>query len=88
MSKSFPVIIEQDEMGYFIVTCPVLEGCYSQGRTLKEAMENIREAIELCLEELDDVHVTVPLHNPLKRGTLRSALRQSGITLDGFLKYL
>lgn len=54
MANSFPVIIEQDETGYFVVTCPVLEGCYSQGKTLKEALENIREAIELCLEELDE----------------------------------
>ncbi|WP_242839627.1 type II toxin-antitoxin system HicB family antitoxin [Desulfofundulus thermocisternus] len=34
-----------------IVTCPVFEGCYSQGDTFEEAMHNIREAIELCLEE-------------------------------------
>lgn len=54
MAKTFPVLIEQDESGYFVVTCPVLEGCYSQGKTLKEAMVNIKEAIELCLEELDE----------------------------------
>ncbi|MCF6093045.1 type II toxin-antitoxin system HicB family antitoxin [Microaerobacter geothermalis] len=52
-TKTLPVLIEQDESGYFIVTCPVLKGCYTQGKTLKEAMDNIKEAIELCLEELD-----------------------------------
>lgn len=51
MAKNFPVIIEQDEDGKFIVTCPVFEGCYSQGDTFEDAMNNIREAIELCLEE-------------------------------------
>lgn len=54
MAKTFPVIVEQDEIGYFTVTCPILTGCYSQGKTLKEAMENIKEAIELCLEELSE----------------------------------
>ena len=51
MAKNFPVIIEQDEDGKFIVTCPVFEGCYRQGDTFEDAMNNIREAIELCREE-------------------------------------
>lgn len=54
MAKAFPVIFEQDENGYFVVSCPILKGCYSQGKTLKEATENIKEAIELCLEELSE----------------------------------
>lgn len=35
-----------------------------------------------------DHHITIPLHDPLKRGTLRSAIRQAGMTVDEFLKYL
>lgn len=54
MAKTLPVVIEQDETGYFVVTCPLFEGCYSQGKTLKEAMENIKEAIQLCMEELNE----------------------------------
>lgn len=46
----FPVVIRPGEDGYFVVECPVLPGCLSQGRTEKEALENIREAIELWLE--------------------------------------
>src|SRR5690625_678195 len=46
------VSYEQDEDGYFIATCSDFDGCYSQGKTLLEATENIREAIELCLEGL------------------------------------
>jgi predicted RNase H-like HicB family nuclease len=51
MKKHFPVIIEQDRDGVFIVECPVFEGCRSYGNTINEAMDNISEAIEVCLEE-------------------------------------
>jgi predicted RNase H-like HicB family nuclease len=49
--KHFPVIIEQDEDGIYIVSCPQLKGCHSYGETIEEAMKNISEAIELCLED-------------------------------------
>ncbi len=48
--KSYPVIIEQDETG-FVVSCPVFKGCYSQGNTIDEASKNIKEAIELCIDD-------------------------------------
>ncbi|QSQ09459.1 hypothetical protein H0A61_01822 [Koleobacter methoxysyntrophicus] len=48
--KSYPVIIEQDGDGY-VVSCPVFRGCYSQGSTIDEALKNIKEAIELCLDD-------------------------------------
>ncbi|MBF0411007.1 MAG: type II toxin-antitoxin system HicB family antitoxin [Candidatus Riflebacteria bacterium] len=40
----FPIIIEHDNDGYFVYV-PALQGCYTQGDTYEEAMENIREAI-------------------------------------------
>ena len=46
---NFPITIEQDEDGVYIVSCPMLRGCHSYGSTIDEAMNNIREAIELCL---------------------------------------
>jgi len=49
MKKNFPVIVEQDEDGVFIVECPMLKGCRSYGYTIDEAMANIREAIEACM---------------------------------------
>jgi predicted RNase H-like HicB family nuclease len=49
--KEFYVLIEKDEDGTFIGEVPQLQGCYSQGKTLDELMNNIREVIELCLEE-------------------------------------
>jgi len=46
-----PILIELDEDGYYIVSCPLFRGCHSYGETIDEALENIREVIELCLEE-------------------------------------
>ena len=46
-----PVLVEKDEDSFFVVECPILQGCYTQGKTLDEALRNIHEVIELCLEE-------------------------------------
>jgi predicted RNase H-like HicB family nuclease len=48
----YRVYLEQDEDGIFVVTCPSLPGCVSQGQTRSEAMTNIREAIEGYLKSL------------------------------------
>lgn len=48
-NKHFPILIEVDEDGFYIVSCPQFKGCRSYGSTMDEAMVNIREAIELCL---------------------------------------
>jgi predicted RNase H-like HicB family nuclease len=50
MKREFYVLIEQDEDGYFVGEVPQLRGCYSQGKTLDDLMNNIREVIQLCLE--------------------------------------
>lgn len=47
----FPIFIEKDEDDFYVVECPLFSGCYSQGKTLDEALKNIKEAIILCLEE-------------------------------------
>jgi predicted RNase H-like HicB family nuclease len=46
----FNVTIDRDEDGMWIVECPSIPGCVSQGHTKDEALANIREAIQLCLE--------------------------------------
>jgi len=46
-----PIIIEQDEDGVYIVSCPVFQGCHTYGKTVDEAMDNIKEVIELCMED-------------------------------------
>jgi predicted RNase H-like HicB family nuclease len=44
------VTLERDETGMFVVECPSIPGCISQGKTEQEALTNIREAIVGCLE--------------------------------------
>ena len=46
-----PVLVEKDEDGFFVVECPLLQGCYTQGKTLDEALKNIHEVIEMCVQE-------------------------------------
>ncbi len=48
----YRVIIEQDEDGVFIVECPSLPGCISQGKTREEAIKNIGDAINGYIESL------------------------------------
>ena len=52
--REFYVVIEQDEDGFYVGEVPQLRACYSQGKTLDELMANIKEVIELCLEEKDE----------------------------------
>jgi predicted RNase H-like HicB family nuclease len=49
--KTFPIIVERWDDGYYTVECPIFEGCYTQGKTIDQALKNIREVIEICLEE-------------------------------------
>ena len=46
--------MEKGEDGFFVVECPLFSGCFTQGKTIDEAMANIREAIELVLEEKEN----------------------------------
>jgi len=47
-----PVVITQDEAGYYIAEVPVLHSCFTQGKTREEALNNIKEVIHLCLENM------------------------------------
>jgi predicted RNase H-like HicB family nuclease len=53
MSLSYPVVLIPSEEGY-AVGCPALPGCWSQGATEKEALQNIREAIQDYLAAVTD----------------------------------
>ena len=55
-----PVILTQGEDGYIVAEVPVLPGCISQGKTKREALANIREAAELCLESMEEEGWTLP----------------------------
>jgi predicted RNase H-like HicB family nuclease len=57
----FKVILEPDEeAGGYVISCPALPGCYSQGDTIDEALENIKEAIQLCLEDMQAQDQPIP----------------------------
>jgi len=56
----FQVIVERDESGWYVAECPALQGCYTQGKTYAEAIENIHEVIELCLETLKQPGKKIP----------------------------
>ncbi len=49
-SLNFTVLIEQDEDGMYIAKVPDIPGCYTQGKTVEQAMERIKEAIQVCLK--------------------------------------
>ena len=64
----FKVVLEEDEeVGGYIVSCPGLPGCLTQGETEDEALENIKETIQLCLESLAEDEIQSYITNPLSR---------------------
>ncbi len=62
-NKQLGLFVEKGEDGFYVVECPALEGCYSQGKSLDEALVNIREVINLILEE-DKNRELVELYQP------------------------
>jgi predicted RNase H-like HicB family nuclease len=54
MGKRFSVVIMEDESGGYVAIVPELPGCHTQGETLDELMRNVKEAIELYLETLNE----------------------------------
>jgi len=59
-TRIFTVLIEQDEDEIFVAKVPDIVGCYTQGKTSEQALERIREAIQVCLEaEKEERHMRV-----------------------------
>ena len=56
----FTVIMEKDEDGIYVVTVPALPGCISDGRTVEEAMSNIREAIRGFIDDMNADGENIP----------------------------
>ena len=48
--QEFTVIIEQDEDGIYVAKAPDIQGCATQGKTITQVLERIKEAIQVCLE--------------------------------------
>jgi antitoxin HicB len=70
-SLDFKVFLEREEdYGGYVVRCPSIQGCYSQGKTVEEALTNIREAIELCLEDMESRGEPLPEPNNVLIGSV------------------
>ena len=65
----FPVVIEKDKDGYYAF-CPDLQGCYTQGETYEEALANIRDCIQLHIEDRLAAGEEVPQHEQISLTTL------------------
>lgn len=59
MNKTFqfPVDVEIDEDGVFVVSCPTFKACHADGKTIDDALGNLKEVVEMCLEEESLYHL-------------------------------
>ena len=69
----FPVVIEKDKDGYFAF-CPELQGCYTQGDTYEEALENIRDAVRLHIEDRIESGEDIPRSESVSLTSLEIAV--------------
>lgn len=58
------VVIEQDETGRFLAICPALQGCYTEGETIEEALKLIEDAMRLHIE--DRIENNEPIYQEVK----------------------
>ncbi len=61
MKYKYRIFIEKDENGIYIASCPALQGCYSQGDTVDEALQNIKDAIQLHIEARQALGEPIPI---------------------------
>ena len=57
----YTVVVERGEEGFYVVSAPGLQGCYTQGETYGEALANIREAIQLHIEARRALGEAIPV---------------------------
>jgi predicted RNase H-like HicB family nuclease len=70
---TFPIILEADADGYY-VSCPTLQGCYSQGETYEQAVTNIKDAIRLHIEDRIAEGEEIPQHAAVSLSTVEVAV--------------
>jgi predicted RNase H-like HicB family nuclease len=70
---TLPIVIEADSDGYF-VSCPLLQGCYSQGETYEEAVANIKDAIRLHVEDRLSAGEEIPEEVSVSLSTVEVAI--------------
>ena len=71
-----PIIVERDDDGFYTVECPLFQGCFTQGKTLDEALENIQEVIGLVLKEPENKDLLSHYEEPKEIGlrTIRTSV--------------
>lgn len=67
----YTIIIHPAEEGGYWVEVLTLPGCFSQGKSIEEAMKNVKEAIELHIEGLMEEHESIPIENDLIIGRIQ-----------------
>ena len=72
--RKYRVILEHNESGGYTVTVPLLPGCISEGDTKKEALSNIREAIELYIESLKEDGEPIPTEDTVEEALVEVKL--------------
>jgi predicted RNase H-like HicB family nuclease len=72
--RTYRVILEPNESGGYTVTVPVLPGCISEGDTKKEALANIKEAIELYIESLQEDGEPIPTEESVEEAVVEVAV--------------
>jgi predicted RNase H-like HicB family nuclease len=89
----FIVTIDRDEDGMFIVECLSIPGCVSQGKTEREAIENIKDAIKECLivraergKELEIIEIKEGILKPIRK-SIRGLLKGTGVSTELFMQY-
>jgi len=66
----FSVVIEKDEKRYFFAYVPSLQGCYAQGKSLSEALANIKEVIELHIGDRIAENEPIPKRRPVSLSSI------------------
>ena len=64
-NQVFQIVIEQDEDGVFVAEVPGLRACYAQGDTYEEVLANIKDVLEMCLEEMKARGEAIPTQNEI-----------------------
>ena len=58
------IVVEMDEDGRYVASCPALEGCYSQGDSFEQALHNVRDVVAMCLDELREENKEIDVRYP------------------------
>lgn len=62
----YTIVVEVDEDGMYVASCPAIQGCYTQGKTYNEAIKNIKDAIKLHIEARKAVGEPVPIEQAVE----------------------